>query len=237
MQVDFFQCIGLFSQASQESLKRLSQIAKRYVYKKDAIVFNHAQSQQTFLYVITGSIKLYKQSIDGEEIIVDVLTQSHYCGENFLFTSSKEYTYEAQSISHLEIFTLPIQSLKQLILSDHNLSLNFLQATLQKQRQLTTHIEHLSTQNAMQRVGSFLLQLCDNTKKQINISLKLPYNKALLALRLGMKPETFSRALGKLSKQCGIQVNNEHINIPDRFNLNQYVCYHYPKTFPCRAER
>ncbi len=42
----------------------------------------------------------------------------------------------------------------------------------------------------------------------------MPYEKSLIASRLGMKPESFSRALGKLSV-LGVTVDRESVRIDD----------------------
>ncbi|MCE3237752.1 MAG: hypothetical protein K0R24_733 [Gammaproteobacteria bacterium] len=233
MQTAFLQNVHLFSRASTISLQRLSYVLKQHSYKKGAVILDHYQSQQTFLYVIQGWVKLFKESSEGEEIILDVLTRNHYCGETFLFKFQEQDAYTAKSISDLEVFTLPMGLLKQVIISDHNLSLNFLKETLQKQNELNISLEHLSIQNAMQRIGCFLLRLRTERDVQKNIRLILPYDKTLLASRLGMRPETFSRALAKLTKQYGIQVNNEFVEIPQPFKLIHYVCQHCSQIFPC----
>jgi hypothetical protein len=44
------------------------------------------------------------------------------------------------------------------------------------------------------------------------VKLALPYEKALLANRLGMKPESFSRALARL-REFGVVVEREHVVI------------------------
>ncbi|MCD6045245.1 MAG: hypothetical protein K0R48_408 [Gammaproteobacteria bacterium] len=236
MQTGFFQKIKLFSQASPTSLQQISHAAKKRLYKKGTIILDRYQSQQTFLYVINGWIKLFRESSDGEEVIVDMLTQNHHCGATFLFESKEEDTYMAKSISEIEIFTLPTTLLKRLVASDHNLSLCLMHSILQKQKSLSVHIEHLSIQNAMQRIGCFLLRLRSDIQFQKNIKLRLPYDKVLLASRLGMRPETFSRALSKLSRKCDLHVDNELIAISCPLKLIQYVCQHCSQIFPCNLE-
>lgn len=233
MQTDFFKSIELFSQASPESLELLSNSAERVSYKKSSIILAQHQSSAVFLYLINGWIKLYKESAEGAEIVVDILSQENYCGESFLFEEKTEEVYTAQSISDVDIITVPIQFLKQLMLEDHSLSLSFLQAALQKQQQLNMQLEHLSIQTAAQRIGCFILRSCDNPISEESVTLQLPYDKLILASRLGMRPETFSRALGALSEQCDLRIDGENICIPKISNLSQYVCQHCSKIFPC----
>jgi hypothetical protein len=50
----------------------------------------------------------------------------------------------------------------------------------------------------------------------------LPYEKSLIASRLGMQPESFSRAILKL-RPIGVQVEREHVAIADVSSLSAFV--------------
>jgi len=52
--------------------------------------------------------------------------------------------------------------------------------------------------------------------------LNLPYEKALIASRLGMQPESFSRALKRL-KPIGVEVRGDDVTITDIRSLCAYV--------------
>ena len=52
--------------------------------------------------------------------------------------------------------------------------------------------------------------------------VNLPYEKALIAKRLGMTPESLSRALFKL-RPLGVSVNQENVSIADVAALRRYV--------------
>lgn len=162
--IDFFRSINLFSQASTISLEGINKLAKRHFYKKSILILNDSQVQNTFLYVVKGWIKLSKESFDGDEIIIDILTDGHYCGEQFFFQADTNETYSIQAISDVEVLTLPLQLLRQLIKSDHQLTLNFLEAVLQKEQRLNMEVENLSTKTALQKIGCFLLRLCHLNK-------------------------------------------------------------------------
>lgn len=233
MQTDFFKNNTLFSPALETSFQQLAHMAHWQCYKKGAMILDHRQSEHTFLYIVRGWIKLFKESADGQEIIVNLLTHDQYCGEEFLSYPSKQETYQAQSISDLDVLTFPIRALRSLIASDPQLAFSFLQSTLQKQQELNERIEHLSIQNAIQRIGCYLLRSCDDPKNP-KTSTKLPYHKVLLASFLGMKPETFSRALKEMSKQYGLHVQGDVIHIPDVKKLVGFVCQHCSKVFPCQ---
>jgi hypothetical protein len=53
-------------------------------------------------------------------------------------------------------------------------------------------------------------------------TIELPYEKALIASRLGMKPESLSRAIGKL-RPLGVTVDRERVSIVDVDLLVRFV--------------
>ena len=87
-------------------------------------------------------------------------------------------------------------------------------------RQLVDEIEQLKAKSAPQRIASFFLKQTVSTSGPARIAL--PYEKALIASRLGMKPESFSRALGKLA-ELGVVVARESVSISDVARLAAFV--------------
>lgn len=235
MNIDFFYTNPLFCQSMPATLQNLSHLARRHFYKKNTIILDHQESINNFFYILKGSAKLIKECADGQEVVVDILSQDNYSGEAWLFSAEKRESYTVCSVTDIEIFTIAIEDLKRLICADQVLTLNFLQAILEKQQTLSMSVEHLLSQTAAQRLGCFLLRRCSEPHKKYNVQIHLPYDKALLASQLGMRPETFSRALHCLSRKCNLIVKGEDIEIPDLDKLVHYVCDHCSKVFPCNS--
>ena len=82
-------------------------------------------------------------------------------------------------------------------------------------------LEHRDVQNAPQRIGCFLLRLCRH-HDDVSAILHLPYDKSLIATRLGMKAETFSRALSRLRQDTDIQVSGSTVRIDSIKKLSEY---------------
>ena len=73
---------------------------------------------------------------------------------------------------------------------------------------LVQDIEHLKAQTGIQRVAEFLASLCPAGPGPHTITL--PYDKTLIAGRLGLQPESLSRAFAKLRK-VGVQIHASHV--------------------------
>lgn len=223
--------IPLFQTVPEAVLAKLANVARVQYFKKGTVLFNDTDASHYFIYAIKGWVKLCRTASDGTEVIVDVFNDHQYSGETFIF-EEKKTAYFVEAISDLEILIIPNEILKKLVTESHALSLAFLKATLNKHIKLTMEVEHLSVKNAMQRLGCFLLRLCA-TQKSEDITIKLPYDKSLLASRLGIRPETFSRILSKTCDAYHIQIQGDTLRFKSVHELAHHVCLHCSKAFPC----
>jgi CRP-like cAMP-binding protein len=80
------------------------------------------------------------------------------------------------------------------------------------------HVEQLKAQSGVQRVAEFLVSL--TTVDHGHYEISLPYDKVLIAARLGLKPESLSRAFAKL-RSVGVAVHAAHVEINDVARLRQ----------------
>jgi CRP-like cAMP-binding protein len=85
---------------------------------------------------------------------------------------------------------------------------------------LVAQIEALKAQTGAQRVAEFLLELAPCTGGRCEVTL--PYDKVLIAGRLGMKPESLSRAFARLKEQ-DVTIRQNVAIIGDVAILRDYV--------------
>ena len=108
-----------------------------------------------------------------------------------------------------------------------------LEAFTAKRRKQMQELEGLKLQNAPQRIGCFLLRQCGGLAEG-DYAVSLPYCKSLLATQLGMKSETFSRALNKLKAATGVKASGGTAEIPCLEQLAEFVCCGCSNMYPCR---
>jgi CRP-like cAMP-binding protein len=85
---------------------------------------------------------------------------------------------------------------------------------------LVRQVEQLKTHTGVQRVAGFLASLCPVEEGACTIGL--PYDKALIASRLGMKPESLSRSFARL-RSIGVRVERGAAAISDIERLKDYA--------------
>jgi CRP-like cAMP-binding protein len=91
-------------------------------------------------------------------------------------------------------------------------------STSQHLHHLVQQVEQLKAQSGVQRVAEFLAGLATSDEGACVIAL--PYDKVLIAARLGLKPESLSRAFAKL-RSIGVEVHASHVAVSDVARLRQ----------------
>ncbi len=225
----------LFSQVSHDTLQEFATHARLRNETKGKILFIQEDEAQWFYLIVQGWIKLFRETIDGTEAVIDVLNDGHLFGDTAVFENNR-YSYSAEVAENTQLIVLPTSILQQEIKSNNQIALNMLSSMAQHRRQQSREIEHLNIQNAPQRIGCFLLRLCPSESPDA-ITIHLPYDKMLIASRLGMQPETFSRALSKLKAETGITLKGSAVTISDLSGLIDYTCNHCSISFPCEESK
>ena len=70
--------IPVFSGMSEEQLKKISQLEIKKEYPKGSIIFNEGDKGESFFYIQSGKIKVYKTSFDGREIILNIFGEGQF---------------------------------------------------------------------------------------------------------------------------------------------------------------
>ena len=129
------------------------------------------------------------------------------------------FPVSAQAVTDLRALSIPSKAFADCVQSDVKMAFAMLGSLSLRLRMLVQQVEQLQVQSAPQRVGSFLLKLCP--RGQGNASFRLPLEKSLVAKRLGIQPETFSRALAKL-RPIGVEVHGSVVSIADIDALREF---------------
>ncbi|WP_417449972.1 Crp/Fnr family transcriptional regulator [Kordiimonas sp.] len=222
---------SLFAKASESLLENFVQAATVKTLRKGEALFLQGEDADAFYIVLSGWIKLFRETLDGHEAVIDMLTNGHIFGESATLEDGI-YSFGAEAIEDVRVLRLPSAILKKAITDDNGMALAMLTSLSRHRKQQTREIESLTLQNASQRIGCFLLRLCHRDDPG-PIELKLPYDKSLIAARLGMKSETFSRALNKLRDETGISVKGATVVIPTLQTMSRFSCSACSNEFPC----
>jgi CRP-like cAMP-binding protein len=209
----------LFSGVGPESLQLLLANATVQSVGRGTTVFLQGDPADAFFVVLDGWIKLYRLSSTGEEAVMAVFTRGQSFAEAAAFALGT-FPVSAETATDARLLRIPTANLEQLICRMPEIALAMLASTSRHLHALVQQIEQLKTHTGAQRVAEFLVYLCPVTEGSCNIGL--PYDKALIAARLGMKPESLSRAFSKL-RGYGVRIQHNTAVIQDVRRLLAYI--------------
>ncbi len=188
-------------------------------YDRGETIFLQEETAQAVHVVLAGWIKLFRMSPSGAEAVVSVFTKGESFGEAVALRNMP-YPVSAEAVSRCQVMHIPIPVLISLMKEDPEIGISILAATFTHLHSLVAQLEQLKAQTGAQRVAKFLLGLCDRDSGACEVVL--PYDKMLIAGRLGMKPESLSRAFSRL-KATGVVIDRNHARISDVTSLLDYA--------------
>lgn len=188
-------------------------------YERGETVFLQDEKAEGVHVVLDGWVKLYRVSPSGAEAVVGVFARGQSFGEAVALKNGP-YPVSAEAVTPSDVMVLPASALVAMMHDDPDVCVSILASTFSHLHSLVEQLEQLKAQTGAQRVAEFLLSLCQG--EEGGCTVDLPYDKVLIAGRLGMKPESLSRAFARL-KPAGVTIRKNHARIEDVERLREYA--------------
>lgn len=169
--------------------------------------------------VLEGWVKLYRPTPSGAEAVIHVFTRGGSFAEAVALRGSV-YPVSAQAVTDAVLLDVPSAEVLTMMRAEPEVAIGILASTLVHLRSLVAQIEQLKARTGAQRVAEFLLKLCPVSQGACTVTL--PHDKTLIAARLGMAPESLSRAWTRLA-DIGVTVRREHAAVADVERLAQFT--------------
>ena len=180
-------------------------------HKGEMVTFNMDEHSKLYI-VYEGLFKLTKIDEKGDEIVLSILDQGGVVSPMHF---SPYYDVCAEFIKNTTMFYFTEKAVNDFSTKNHQFSINTIKFLADSVQTLMISAEVLQLKTAKEKVGWYLVHA------KINNTFKLPYSKSLIASYLGMKPESFSRALTELKKD-GVTLKNKKIVLENGDELCKY---------------
>lgn len=160
--------------------------------------------------VLDGALKLYRVSSQGHETIMRLVRPGQCFAENVLFSDQPQYPVCALAVETSRVASIGRDAYLALLRESFETCRAVMAEMTMRICNHWDEIEGLSLQGSQARVAHYLLKLQARTGER---SVHLPSRKGVIATRLGLAPETFSRALRALIDQDFIDVEGGTIEL------------------------
>ncbi|MCR4378126.1 MAG: Crp/Fnr family transcriptional regulator [Rhodospirillales bacterium] len=211
--------VPLFTGFIPDDLRKLLATSSIRHYPDQTTLFMEGEPAQRFFVVMEGWIKLYRLCEDGHEVVISVVSPGESFAEAAIF-DNRVYPVSSMTITDTRLLVVSAEAMLRELHDNMSFTFNMLSSMSRHLRKSITLVHQLSALSSTERLADFLLSLCDAVQGEV--CLTLPHDKSLIAARLGMQPETFSRALAKL-KAAGVSNSGHDVVIQNIDALRDYI--------------
>ncbi|GEO39124.1 Crp/Fnr family transcriptional regulator [Skermanella aerolata] len=174
-------------------------------------LFASGDDADCFYVVLEGKVKLFALNEGGEESVVEVFEPVSSFAEAAMFASGS-FPLSAEVMEDALLARVPAAPFMRKLRQDHRVAFTMLSNLALWHRRLTREKTSLRVKTPVQRVGGFLLSLTPAESGAVVVTL--PFRKSLVASRLGIEPESFSRVMARL-RPHGIDMAGMEVRIAD----------------------
>jgi CRP-like cAMP-binding protein len=202
--------VPIFTGLDETRLRMLLDRALVRSFERNAVLFLQDEPATRFYVILDGWVRLYRQTAEGQESTIAVYARGESFAEAAILKSGA-FPVNAVVVDDARLLIIEAEPFLQHLQADPRLCLNMMASMSIHLRHLVQQVEQLTLRSSTERLVDFLLRLA-----------QLPWDKALVAARLGMQPETLSRALARL-RPLGVETKGSRININDLEKLRRLV--------------
>ncbi|MFC4159025.1 Crp/Fnr family transcriptional regulator [Chitinimonas lacunae] len=201
--------LPLFRNLDEAQLALMAQAAQEVRVAKHGFVFQRGDPAHGLYVVAVGGIKLAIPSVSGQEKVIEFFSAGQAFGEAVMFLD-RPYMVQAQALEDTLLLWIDKHDIYAAIDRDPSFARRMLAGLSLRLHALVQDIETVNLQNASQRVIGFLLK-----QPRDGQQVQFPFNKNVIASKLGLTPETLSRLLHQLSSKGYISVDGRDVYIHD----------------------
>jgi CRP/FNR family transcriptional regulator, dissimilatory nitrate respiration regulator len=214
--------IPLFDGLAAEEIARIARSSREIHVSKGDILFHKGDPCNGFHLLVYGQVKLAFTSQQGSEKVVEILQQGQSFGEAIMFME-KPYIVFAQALTDTLLIHVSKHAVFEELERDHALCRKMLAGMAMRLHQLMNDVESYSLHSGKQRIIGYLLrELPEGDLNGDAVAVTLPTNKGVIASRLNLTQEHFSRILHELTELGLIIVEGRKIHIPSVANLKKH---------------
>ncbi|MBS1139382.1 MAG: Cyclic nucleotide-binding protein [Proteobacteria bacterium] len=214
--------IPLFEGLSPEELSRMAKSTRELRISKGGTLFHPGDPCNGFHVLVYGQIKLAISSPQGAEKVVEIIQPGQSFGEAIMLMG-KSYFLFAQALNDSLVLHVSKSAIDEELENDHGFVRKMLAGMARRLHQLMNDVESYSLHSGTQRVIGYLMHaLPESQLSAENVVIELPVTKGVIASRLNLTQEHFSRILHELSSLGLIVVEGKRIRIPSVPKLKQH---------------
>ena len=223
--------LTFFADFHHQEKSELLSVANFKQMQRGQLLFRTGDVMTHIFWICTGAVQLYRETPDGHELTDSFSTTGDVLFDPDAISHKRNHVMTAKALQNSTLLAVPLDWMTDHLKHWDHLADRFIHLLALRAQEARLETEHQATMNAAQIIACFLQKKC--VKHGFNPkSFLLPYTKGLIASRLGMELESFSRTLPKLL-QIGITIKGKQVAFTNLASVQDYSCGHCSAADEC----
>lgn len=200
-------------------LERVLQRAASVRLAPGQILFRQDEPAGRFYFVRSGRVRLFRLAGDGGEKVIELIGPGQTFAEAVMFMSEPagggRYPVCAAALETAQLLAIDAPDFAAMLRESPETCFALLGDLSRRLHRMIAEIDSLTLLSAQGRVARWLLREVDTAAAGTGATLRLSVSKAVLASRLSIQPETWSRITRRLMDQGMIRVDGGLVEVLD----------------------
>lgn len=177
------------------------------------VLFRESDEAHCFYVILSGYVRLYRIGQDGKEADTGVFGPGEVFGQCAMFLNDR-YSFNAQAAEPVTLARFDFARIRQVMREEPEFAFALMNIMARHLNDARENVANDRLHTAPKRVANYLLELSKANGNGPSGSFRLPFQKSLLAGKLGLAPEALSRAFSQL-RNSGVSIRGRVIHISD----------------------
>lgn len=224
-QLDHVRASLFFSGFDDEEFDVISEHLQVRTLGINEILFSQGENADSLYFLDMGQVKITRISKEGNEKVVDIIKPGNTFGEALMFIGETGYPVNAVAVTHSQVIMINNQFIRGMLRDSVDSCFKLMAVMSKKLHFQIFEIDRLTLHSATYRLASYLLEQIPAAQLKENNTYTICLNapKSVIASRLSIKPETFSRTLKRLVNLELLEVHDNKLLLKDINRLRDIV--------------
>jgi len=210
----------LLKDLEEATLGRLAAISRIIRVADGGLLCEEGEPTDELFIVLDGQVAVLAQAANGTAAVVEVLDAGSSIGMSAALARLPRLM-TARVVRSAKLLSIDAAGLRALLAQEPSMVTVLLRAEAEEFRSLVQQVCDLKLRTTAQRLAAYLLSL--SAERHGNTTaLRLPFDKRLLAARLGCRQENLSRAFAAL-RSLGVETHGARVILHDIARLQDYA--------------
>jgi CRP-like cAMP-binding protein len=209
--------IALFASLTEGEIQALGQRAVERRFQPDEMLFWEGEPCAGIFLIVEGSVKIFKTSPGGREMMLALETAPSTVAELPLFDGGP-YPASVRAVGPVTTLFVNKGDFQQVCRQYPEVALKILAVVGRRLRHLVGVVEAMTFGSVTQRLARMLLDVAAQARAS---EFDLPITHAEMASRLGTVREVVSRNLARFRAEGLVKVQGHRVEIVDRAGLER----------------